>query len=270
MLQKIYSIYSDDLNDARLFIEAGKNHIACWCKKPGDNRLQAFEFFRCHDYSPEKLEEIIDNARLFSRLLTMPVTTTNFFWNTDETLCLPPGNDNEDFLNANFDLMFGDSANTKVFSEATGRCIVAWRIDYAQQHSAQQCFRGAAFTNQYVPLFKFLTEEKPVGFYIFFYPNYFTLLLFKENKLQLAQTRQYSTQEDVLFFVLNVCEQYGVEKNADIFCGGFIDERSRLYDTLYQYLEGLQLMQLDENAFATDKFKEFSSHYFMPYINYVV
>ncbi len=269
MLQKTYSIYSDDLNDVQLFIEAGKYHIACWCKKENDDKLRAFEFFLCDDYTGENIEELIDNTRLFSRLLTMPVACTNFFWHNDEVLCLPDEKKDNDFVKANFELMFGNSINSKIFSASTAQCMVAWRIENQLQYMAQQCFRGAVFNHQYLPL---LSSLKLSGnaFYLFFYPYYFTLTAFKENKLQFAQTKKYNSAEDVLYFVLNSCKQYDFEKNTNIFCGGFIDEKSKLYEMLYQYLEGFQLLKADATDFASAEFTEYSSHYFIPYINYEV
>ncbi len=269
MLQKTYSIYSDDLNDAQLFVEAGKNHIACWCKKSDDTTIRAFEFFQCDDYTPENFETLVDNTRLYSRLLTMPVKQNIFFWNTNEVLCLPPGNDSDDFLKNNFDMMLGNKPEATISSAPTKYCLVAWRIETRQQNIAQQCFQGATFTHQYVPLLNSL-QSTDKNIYLFFYPYYFTLILLKEGKLQFAQTRKYSTPEDVLYFVLNVCEQYDIEKNVNTFCGGFIEERSQLYETLYQYLEGLQLIQPDESLFASAEFKEYAPHYFAPYVNYIV
>ena len=269
MLQKTYSIYSDDLNDVQLFVEAGKNHIACWCKKENDDKIRAFEFFLCDDYSSDSLEELIDNTRLYSRLLTMPVTKTDFFWNNTEVLCLPQEKNDTDFFKANFDLAFGDAVDSKIFSASSEQCLVAWRLQNQVQHIAQQCFRGATFHHQYLPLLSSL-KSTVHALYLFFYPHYFTLVAFKVNKLQFVQTVNYNTPEDVLYFVLNVCKQYDLEKSINIFCAGFIDERSKLYESLYQYLEGMQLIQPDTSVFAADEFKEYSSHYFMPYINYVV
>lgn len=269
MLQKTYSIYADDLNDVQLFIEVGKNHIACWCKKQNENKLKAFEFFQCDNYAAENFEELIDSTRLYSRLLTMPVNNTHFFWNTDETLCVPQEKKDDDFLKANFELMFGDAFNKKIFSSSTEKSTVAWRIENRQQEIAQECFRGAIFDHQYTFLFPSL-QLIGARTYLLFYPHYFTLLLIKNNTPQFAQTRNYNSPEDVLYFVLNVFEQYNIEKSATVFCGGFIDEQSKLYETLFQYLEGFQLLNADENLFDSAEFKNFSSHYFAPYINYLV
>ncbi len=269
MLQKTYSIYSDDLNDVQLFIEAGKNHIACWCKKINAAALSAFEFFVCDDYDDENIEELIDNARLHSRLLTMPVVATNFFWNTVEVLCFPKEKNDADFLKANFEIMFGNTFDKKTFAASTPECLVAWSIKNRQQETMQESFRGAAFNHQFIPLLSSF-HEKNNTVYLFFYPHYFTLAAFKASKLQVIQTVKYNSPEDVLYFVLNVYQQYSVERNTEIFCGGFIDGKSKLFELLHQYFDGLQLMKTDENLFAIEEFKQYPTHYFLPYINYAV
>jgi hypothetical protein len=270
MLQKTYSIYSDDLNDVQLFVEIGKNHIACWCKKKGDNKLQAFEFFQCDDSTAEDFEELIDNAKLYSRLLTMPAAGVNFFWNTNEVLCVPKEKDNTAFLQQNFELLSGSLPGSTIASKPTEHCLVAWRIENKKQKTVTQCFPGAAFMHQYIALLPSLQQAHESAVYLFFYPRYFTLCAFKSNKLNYINTIKYTTTEDVLYFVLNVCKQYEIENNVAVYCGGFIDEKSKLYDMLYQYLAGFQLLKADETQLTTDEFKEYSLHYFTPYINYVV
>lgn len=270
MLQKTYGIYGSDLNNVQLYIEAGKNHFACWCKKENDNRLKAFEFFQCNDYAAENFEELIDNIRLYSRLLTIPANNTYFFWNTNETLCIPPQENNDDFLKANFELLFGDLMNKKIFSSATDKYVVAWGIENRQQQIAQECFRGAIFNHQYSLLFSSLSLNNDALTYLLFYPQYFTLAVFKDAALQFVQTRKYNSPEDVLYFILNAFHQYKIEKSTPVFCGGFIDEKSNLYETLFQYLEGFQLMQADENMFDSNEFKNYAPHYFAPYVNHVV
>ena len=270
MLQKTYSIYSDDLNDVQLFIETGKNHIACWCKKTGDDKLRAFEFFLCNDHTLANFEELIDNAKLYSRLLTMPAAGSKFFWNTNEVLCFPKEKNEPVFLQQNFELLVGNLPDATIFSASTEQCLIAWRVENAKQKIAAQCFPGAGFTHQYVSLLPSLQTASGTIVYLFFYPQYFTLAAFIENKLQYIQTAGYNTPEDVLYFVLNLCTQYGIKKNVEVFCGGFIDERSKLYETLYQYLEGFQLIKPGEMRFASEEFKDHAAHYFIPYISYIV
>lgn len=269
MLQKTYSIYSDDLHDVQLIVEAGKNHIACWCKKENENSILAFEFFLCDAYHAENFEQLIDQAKLHSRLLTMPVLNIHFYWNNTEALCLPNENTDADFLEANFNLIFGESNKSKVFFTNTEHCLVAWRVEDKLWQAAQKCFGEAVYSHQFAAL---LSALHPVAtcLYLLFYPHYFAVVAFKESKLQFIQNVNYNTPEDVLYFVLNVCKQYGIENKTGILCGGFVEEKSKLYEMLYQYLEGLELIKPDETKLGADEFKQYAPHYFVPYINYPV
>lgn len=270
MLQKTYSIYSDDLNDVRLFVETGKNHIACWCRKSGDDVLRAFEFFQYDADSAQNFEQLIDNAKLYSRLLTMPVAGTVFLWNTDEVICVPKDKNDPAFLEQNFELLKGNLPGTTIFSHPADACTVAWRIKTDDQQTANECFPGALFLHQFAVLLPALKPAEADSIHLFFYPHYFTLCLFKNKRLHYINTVGYVTPEDVLYFVLNVCKQYEVATNVAVYCGGFIDVSSKLYDILYQYLEGFQLLKPAETQFANGEFKEHPLHYFTPYINYVV
>jgi len=270
MLQKTFSIYSEDLNDVRLFVETGKNHIACWCKKNNDDQLRAFEFFQCDNYTAKSFEALIENAKLYSRLLTMPVSQTFFLWNTNDLLCLPKERTDPAFLKQSFDLMAGYSDEATIYSKATDYCLVAWRVKDLQQKVASQYFPNAIFIHQYNALLPSLLPAEDEVVYLFLYPHYFTMVVFKLGKFQLAQTRKYHKPEDVLYFILNVCKQYEMGKDSTVYCGGFIDERSNLYEVLFQYLEGFKLMETDETRFEGKEFTAYATHYYMPYINYVV
>ncbi len=129
------------LIDVDLFVEAGKKvHIACWCKKRMISSLKPFRvFFLCDDYTETTFAALIKEVKLRSRLLSIRSNKTNFFWNTDEVLCLPPSTQDDAIVNAHFELMFGNSNNTKIFSAAAHDCLVAWRL----KHQQQQCSRNS-------------------------------------------------------------------------------------------------------------------------------
>ena len=118
MLQKTYSIYSGNVDNGQLFIEAGKNHLACWWREKDENRLTDFEFFQCDNYNARSFDKMIEAATLDSKLLNASVDTTQFILNTDETFGIPAdGRKDEEFIKQNFDLLFGPCPAAKIFSE---------------------------------------------------------------------------------------------------------------------------------------------------------
>ena len=66
--------------------------------------------------------------------------------------------------------------------------------------------------------------------------NDFTVLATGNNKLLLAQTFLYSTPDDVVYYLLKICEQFGLSQNeVHIGLSGLVDQQSALYRELYQY-----------------------------------
>ena len=64
----------------------------------------------------------------------------------------------------------------------------------------------------------------------------FTVLATDNNKLLLAQTFLYSTPDDVLYYLLKICEQFELsQKEVHISLSGLVDQQSALYRELYQY-----------------------------------
>lgn len=69
-----------------------------------------------------------------------------------------------------------------------------------------------------------------------FRENDFTVLVVASNKLLLAQTFLYSTPEDVVYYLLKICQQFGLsQQEADIELSGLVERESALYNELYQY-----------------------------------
>ncbi len=66
--------------------------------------------------------------------------------------------------------------------------------------------------------------------------NKFTAVAGRQNKFLLAQSFEYETPNDVLFYLLKLCERCSLSpKNVSLELSGLIDKDSSLYKELYQY-----------------------------------
>ena len=71
----------------------------------------------------------------------------------------------------------------------------------------------------------------------------FTLLATVNNKILLAQTIEYSTPDDVMFFLLRVCNQFGLsQQEVHVELSGLVDQQSALYRQLYQYFLNIEFV----------------------------
>ena len=90
----------------------------------------------------------------------------------------------------------------------------------------------------------------------------FTVLVKSNNQIILAQTFSYSTPDDVLYYLLKVCQQFGLEQQlVQIELSGLIDQFSALYKELYQYFLHVQLREAEWSVPASAN-SESPAHFF--------
>ena len=265
MLQKIYSAYSDNLENQQLFIELGLNHLACWCKKDNEQKFTAFEFFQCDKYDASGFENLINSAKLHSKLLQLDADKTILCWLTIQNLVMPNIYDDDAFIKNNFSLVYGSDDNEKFITNEYKDVLIVSRIERYLANAAHNVFPKADFKSAC----RLNTAPKENSIEIFFYPCNFLITVYKNAQLLFFKVKEYTTPADVLYFVLNVINQYELKKNVDIIAGGFINYDSKLFQLLYEYLENIRLEIIDETLLASDEFKEYPLHYFLPYINYL-
>ncbi len=265
MLQKTFSVYCNDFANQHLFIELGYHHLACWSKKSDENKFSAFEFFQCDNYDASTFDRLINEAKLYSKLLTLDVLDTSFIWNTIENLSIPTVFAGDNFFQDNFYLITGSPDNSKLYQSQFDDVSVITKVDLYLNNAAQKIFPSASFYSG----FKLNKPTEQTSANLFFYPNCFFIALYKNEKLLFAKSKLYTDPTDVLYFILNIIHQYNLEKNIPVIAGGLIDTHSKLFEMLYQYLEGFNVKSVNESMFASDEFKEYPSHYFLPYINYL-
>ncbi len=87
----------------------------------------------------------------------------------------------------------------------------------------------------------------------------FLLMAAAGGKLLLSQTFVYSTPEDVLFYLLKTCQQFGLsQRDVKLELSGLIEKNSALYKELYQYFLHVSF----RDAAWTMADSEYPAHYF--------
>jgi Protein of unknown function (DUF3822) len=96
-----------------------------------------------------------------------------------------------------------------------------------------------------------------------FYPHSVTVLLRKGGALQIVQQFAYTSPEDAAWYMLAVCEQFGVaapELPLTLF--GMIDQRSALYAEIYKYFLHISFAALPEGLVWPDALPQQPPHFF--------
>ena len=87
----------------------------------------------------------------------------------------------------------------------------------------------------------------------------FMVVAAANNKLLLTQTFAYSTPEDVLYYLLKICQQFDLSQQAvHLSLSGLIDKQSVLYKELYQYFIHIEFRQPSWGSADSD----YPAHFF--------
>ncbi|MEO6611291.1 MAG: DUF3822 family protein [Chitinophagaceae bacterium] len=64
----------------------------------------------------------------------------------------------------------------------------------------------------------------------------FTVLVIRQHKFLAAQAFEYSTPEDVIYYLLKTCRQFSLsQQETELRLSGLVDKNSALFKELYQY-----------------------------------
>jgi hypothetical protein len=158
--------------------------------------------------------------------------------------------------------LYGINSGSSVISES----IAEWQVYnvYAVPNElhdwVNRKFTAGSYWHQYTLLVKNL-DTAPGGDHLLvdFRRDDFTLVAARENKLLLASSFYYSTPEDVLYYLLKVCQEFGFsQQEVRVSLSGLIDKQSALYKELYQYFINLNFREADWNIAGS----EYPAHFF--------
>ena len=87
----------------------------------------------------------------------------------------------------------------------------------------------------------------------------------KEEQLKLVQTYFYTTPLDVVYYLLAICQQYGMPQSETILLlSGLVSDDSAMYNELYQYFSNVQFWKPATMALLQS---EYPHHYFSSMYN---
>ncbi|HMU47447.1 MAG TPA: DUF3822 family protein [Chitinophagaceae bacterium] len=105
------------------------------------------------------------------------------------------------------------------------------------------------------------TLSDSTGQHIFldFGNDFFDSLILDERKILLSKSSDFSSHEDVLFWLLKVCELFNLpQEKIHLHISGLVDKQSSLYRSLYQYFINVEFRE----AKWKDDTNEYPAHFF--------
>lgn len=162
------------------------------------------------------------------------------------------------------DLLFGIDPFTNVYRDALSTYDIhtVYRLNRPFRETIAAQFPSALHRHLATLLLPVFLKDVD-ALHCIVYPGCIKLYLVKAGSLQLMQHYAYSSATDVLYHLLNVCKQYGMEPSVvALKLSGMIEAASSLYSELYKYFPDIRFEQLPAAVTTAEDFKQYPEHFF--------
>jgi Protein of unknown function (DUF3822) len=251
---------------SHLLLELGPAYLCYTVFNTATNTFTGLEYYHWDAHEPAEtcLKEILALPFLGNHF-----TKVNIFYHYPEAVLTPGAYYHMDQNRAMLQSVYGDLAEGNIIAEPiTGKGMYAiYRIPATIQQLLGDKFPGGNYSHSYSCMVK-NTESFARSMTATFYHDFFSLVVMKASRLKLVQQFAYQTPEDVVYHLLNICRQFGIDTaEIELQLGGLIDENSALYKDIYKYFGHIQLRERPA-AFGYDAaFDAFPPHFFSPLFN---
>lgn len=278
MPNKSFSIYRSkesavaDPTD-ELVLEVAKTHVACISKKR-NSIISAFELFNYTESEAVDFSKLFSTISADSMLLDKSYATTKVFINNELNVLVPIFKFDQEIASDYLEIMFGEDADYKMQFEhlpIEPGIINVYRIGEQVLNVLEANLANVTFKHTCSNIIKTVISDIsvfPAEFiYVQFYNTFIILTVLKDGKLQLIQSFVYEAPEDVLYYLLNITQQFKLSsENLVLQISGMIDLNFTLYRDLITYYAKVEVQNVDTLK-SLPEIKEYPLHYFTPFFN---
>lgn len=253
-----------DTSDASLFIEIGLYGISYLAIK-GNSECVALASYHFPagsdaDAAAAYLKEIV-SAQL---PLQEPFRKITIIYAYPYAVLVPHQYMKHELKKDMLEMMYGDANDTDIKTDYMYRHYLynVYSVPRQVESAVGYLFSADNSTHLYSLLPDVLKEDGNHMYCIFNSSN-FTVMLMKDSKLQLIQTFDFKTPEDVAYYLLHLCESFEVKADdVTLHLNGMIDVSSGLYKEISKYFQQLKFGTLPDGFTYPEAIKEYPEHYF--------
>lgn len=253
---------------SQLLLEVGNQHIACLVKD-NDQKYVAIELFTHTTDEAVDFERVLESAMRESKLLNYSYSSTEVFINNELAILVPSYKFNKDISEDYLRIAFGDDGKFVKGYDAieTDPVIMnVFRIPAQWQNALAERFHFQTVHHVYSCILKSnLRNSLPrETLFVQFYHSHIIASAFKDGKLMIIQSFNYSGPDDILYYLLSLCRQLDLNgPGLSVRVSGMIETDSNLYKELVKYFDDVQPEAINaDNVHAP--VGDYPAHYFTP------
>lgn len=274
MMQPAFHIGDPDqalhASGCRLLIEISAQSFNYILFKTETGELVLLRQYRLYTTADRSTRDLIDEVIQGDALLQQHAASAVVVYNFPEASLVPESYYNSELNTAITNLVYGEDANECVFGEMVrdqGMYNV-YRVPRDIHQLLKEKFSGSQYWHYYTLLLlspDVAQADRSHVIKAVFYHDKFIAAFYSEGRLQLIQTFNFQTPEDVAYYLLLMAQQLGVPQGSVVLSiSGMIDRQSALYTELQKYFQEVFEEGLPARISANGLLEEFPPHYFSP------
>lgn len=198
------------------------------------------------------------------QLLQRNFTKVHICWSFAESIIAPNElidiHQKDDLLN----LVFGDAKNFVTCNDFIYKNNLhnLFRVPQSIMKVVSTNFPIALQTHLFSIL---INHDLPEGNHLFtiFYNNILSIIACKEGKLQIVQNFEYTSPDDCVFYMLNICKGFAIDPDTvNLHISGMIDVNSGLFGAIYKYFIQIDFQKLPESFIYPPELLALPNHFF--------
>ncbi|MDQ3190095.1 MAG: DUF3822 family protein [Bacteroidota bacterium] len=234
--------------------------------------LKSFKFNKIFTW--EQLAQTLESTFKLEDLLKNQYKSVSFLINHNQFTIVPDPlfdtNNQKDYLklNATFDNSY--SINNDVLKSIDARNVFA--IPQGVEKIIRHYFRDCKIMHHTSSLIEsFINKNKNSNenqLFVNINASAFDLILIAGNKLICCNTFNFYSNEDFVYYVLFVCEQFKLNpEKINLILSGDIEKNSENYSSIFNYIRNISLITRNESFSYSYKFDEIPGHFYYNLLN---
>ncbi len=232
----------DEMVQQVLALRVGEKHCCFAITDKTGDRLYSLAYYSVDELQGNPVRDIFNQHEE----LNHPFYKVLISYDHPQSTLVPAQHYRQEDAGLLLSTLYGTHGQTAVVSES----IPDWQVYnvYEVPVELHDWFRQRFAAGKYWHQFTLSTRDAdadPEGrLLVDFRTDDFAVLAAAGGKLLLTQTFLYSTPEDVLYYLLKICQQFGLsQQKVQVSLSGLIDKQSVLYKELYQYFIHLEFRE---------------------------
>ncbi len=282
MVEKKISIYGEleaqsPFNSDQLLLEVSDTHMALLVKMASKEQIAALEIFTFNSLESDWYD-IFFQVRTQSVILDRSYNDTRVFYNLKEAVIVPVEKFNTNSADDYLSTIHGEPTNHVVkfdYVNIVPQVVTVYRIKNALNDMVNSNLMMVTPRHIYSKIIEQLFKDGKSYYTAFIkvqlYYHQFIVVLANNNKLQFIQCYDYETAEDVLYYLLNIVQQFNLSVDyTEIEISGFIQTRSNLFDYIQKVFPKVYFDKVSDEFLLKENLEKYPPHYFSPYLNLAV